>query len=155
MINGIITGAPIWVWPLLILLIIIGLRATKNRTVPIALVYALPLMGILSLNSISSMPHPSIAWGSFGAAYAVSCVLAYTLQAKWLVSKEARRVTLKGEWLTLLTMMTIFWMNFVGGIINAINPDLYTSAGFTATIAVIMGLASGSFLGRAWFIFRA
>jgi len=155
MINGIVSGAPIWVWPLLVLLIIIGLRATKDRTAPVGLIYALPLMGILSLNSVNAMPHAPVAWGSFGAAYAVSCVLSYTMQAKWLLSKEARRVALRGEWLTLLTMMAIFWMKFVGGMVNAISPDLYASAGFTATIAVVLGLASGSFLGRAWYIFRA
>ena len=31
MLSGILTGAPLWVWPLLAGLILLGLKASKNR----------------------------------------------------------------------------------------------------------------------------
>lgn len=53
------SSIPIWVFPLFLLLLILGLRASKTRRVPIAVIYALPLLGILTLNNIVSLEAPS------------------------------------------------------------------------------------------------
>jgi hypothetical protein len=40
------TETPIWVWPLFILLLVLGLRARPERAVPVGLFYGLPFLGI-------------------------------------------------------------------------------------------------------------
>lgn len=154
-ITGIATGAPIWVWPLLIVLILVGIRSSRDRTTSAYLYYGLPLLGIMSLGSIFGQPNAVVAWFSFGVGYFLGMVLAYTWQSNWLIEKSGVRLTLKGEWFTLAMMMVIFWSNFVNGVLLAVAPTLQTNPIFTAIYTLCIGFAAGSFLGRAAFIVRA
>lgn len=149
MINGILTGAPLWVWPLFLLLVFLGYRASKPRRIPIIVACILPLLGLISANAVSSLPHQPIGWWSFAAGYGAGTVLAFMLQSKWIISKEGRFVSLAGEWFTMLRLMTIFWMNFASGLTSAISPQLYSSVEFTVIFALVVGWATGGLLGKA------
>jgi len=149
MINGILNGAPIWVWPLLGLLLFIGYKASKPRQVSIIMFYCLPLLGLISVNSVLSLPFQSVAWVCFGIGYVAGAAGAYALQNKWLRGKQSRTISLSGEWFTMLILMIIFWMNFAGGMMKAVSPEIYSTAGFVALYTLLVGAASGSFLGRA------
>lgn len=155
LITGIIHGAPVWVWPLLLLLVLTGLRATRERKVPVYIIYAMPLLGILSLNSTAALAAPMLAWPGFALAYAIGAWFGWQVQSRWLLGRDGDLVTVAGEWLTLLTMMVIYWLGFTRGVVEAINQDLWTSGGFVIVCAVLSGLASGSFLGRAIRTMRA
>ena len=52
----VMTGAPLWVWPLLVVLVMGGARARRNRWVPVGMVYALPLLGVLGPRTVLSLP---------------------------------------------------------------------------------------------------
>lgn len=149
MFSAIVSGAPIWVWPLLLLLILLGLRASRTRTAPTVFFYLLPFMAILSLRSVNALPIAQTVWVFFGVAWVIGGYGGYVFQRKRLIAKSRRRVTLKGEWLTLLVLMLIFWMQFVSGIIKAISPETYASANFHMAFASIAGLVAGTFVGRA------
>lgn len=155
MIDEILTEAPIWVWPLLGVLLFLGIRATRPRQAPVYLFYCLPLLGLISLNSARSLPHQPIVWGCFGMGYLIGVIFAYSLQGKWLLEKQGATVSLDGEWFTLLTMMIVFWMNFAGGVAAAIGPQIYSSIGFTSVFTIVTGWASGCFLGRALKVIRS
>lgn len=58
MISGILTGTPVWVWPLFAGLVFVGLRATRTRFVPVWLVYVLPLLGVLSMRALAAWRAP-------------------------------------------------------------------------------------------------
>lgn len=147
--TNILTNAPVWIWPLLILLILIGLRASKDRSAPIWLICSLPLLGLLSLNAVNGLtPNPGI-WLVFALLYLLGAVLGLGFQRRIILEKTASRVTLRGEWLTLVVLMAIFWMNFVGGFLNAVFPAVYASWVFHAIFAAAAGLSAGSFMGRA------
>jgi len=60
--TQIFTGAPIWVWPFLVVLIIIGMRARRDRKASAFLIYAMPLLGILALRSTNALPAGSWIW---------------------------------------------------------------------------------------------
>lgn len=154
MITGILTGAPLWVWPLLALLLFMGIRASKTRQVPKVLFYVVPLLGLISINTIAGLKQPSLAWSVYILAYGIGVFLGYAKQADWLISKQDNNVTLAGEWVTLATMMTLFWMNFLAQTVRALNPELYADRGFLVGFVFITALAGGSFLGRALKIFR-
>lgn len=149
MIGQILTGAPIWVWPLLALLVFLGTKATKLRETPVILIYCLPLLGILSLRSVGSLPSPITAWSIFALSYSIGAFLGFKYQSKWVLEHKGKTVILKGEWITLVAMMSLFWANFAIGFVQATNPELLGDASFVAPFCALIGLAAGSFLGRA------
>ena len=153
--SKIFTEAPIWVWPLLLLLVFVGLRARKKRSVPVVLIYALPLMGVMALRSVFALSAPTAVWAVFALAYGAGAVAGYRLQVRWILGRVGRRVKLSGEYLTLTVMMVIFWANFVGGVLGAVAPDLYQTLIFQGVFAAIVAAASGSFLGRSLRVWRA
>ncbi|MFK7834816.1 MAG: hypothetical protein AB8B60_01235 [Sulfitobacter sp.] len=148
-IEGVLSGAPIWVWPLLLVLVLLGLRSSKTRSTPMAVIYALPFLGAMTLGNIMSLPQPAVVWTAFGIGYLLMVAICFGLQKCWIIEKSARRVTLKGEWLTMGFLMIMFWANFVSGTVQAISPATYASIPFLGGLAVTLGAASGSFLGRS------
>ena len=154
MLEGILGGAPVWVWPLLLLLLFIGYKASRPRKIPVILFYCMPLLGLISISSVTSLPFQAMAWTFFAAGYGAGAVYAHALQNNWLLGKQDRIISLSGEWFTMLVLMIIFWMNFAGGMVKAISPEIYSTPGFIAVFALLIGAASGSFLGRALRVIR-
>jgi len=145
---AIITNAPIWVWPLLGLLIAYGTLASRERTTLIAPIYALPLLGILSFNAVNALPASYTIWIIFAGAYVFGAWRGFIFQDGIILFKSKTHVTLSGEWLTMLVVMLVFWMNFISAVVNAIAPTLYTATSFHTVFATIAGLTAGVFLGR-------
>ena len=155
MIEGILNGVPIWVWPLFLVLLFFGLRASRQRSAPVWVSYLLPLMGLLSINTAANLGNPLLVWSIFVVGYVVGLILGIILQSKWIVSKDKGRVTLAGEWMTLTTMMTIFLANFVAGTLKAVSPALYQSYGFVVVFVFLIACASGMFFGRGVQVYRS
>jgi hypothetical protein len=149
-----ITGAPIWVWPLLAFIVWYGIRVSNTRAVPVIAIYLTPLVGLLSINSVAGLPPSPVAWPAYVVAFVCGIAAGHRLQGKWIISKEDGKVTLSGEWLTLTVMLVIFCMNFVGGVSAAMFPATYESVAFIGLFAIFAGLASGSFCGRALKVWR-
>lgn len=154
MLLGIISNIPIWVWPLFLLLLFFGLRATKERQSPIWPLYLLPLLGLLALNTASRLDGAILVWGVFPIAYIAGVLIGYSKQKGWLLSRQGSRITLAGEWMTLVTMMIVFWMNFFAGFLKAVAPELSESNMFILVFVVLTACASGIFLGRGWYVLR-
>ena len=148
-IMGFINGPPVWVWPLLVVLLAIGWQASKPRTSTVYPYYFLPFLGVMSVQSISDLAQPTFAWGAFAIAFAGSAVVFYRRQGRWLLAKTGRRLQLAGEWATMTAMMVVFWSNFVKGTLDALAPQMATTAVFCSIFAAVVGTASGSFLGRS------
>lgn len=149
MLVNILTGAPLWVWPLLVFLVYIGFRSTRSRQTSIYLIYSLPLLGMMTLNSIRDLPDREMAWGSFLLFYVSGAVIGYLYQKGCILKKQGSVLFLKGEWVTFIAIMVIFWMNFAKGVTEAISPEFLHSPIFITGYTLAIGLAAGSFLGRA------
>ena len=145
---GIWENAPVWVWPLLLLLLALGLLSTRTRRSPIALMVLLPLLGLLSVNAILGLPQASFALLPAFGGYALGTVWAFRRQKRWILGFERGFVRLRGEWLTLITLMLVFWSNFTAGVAEAIGGDIYQSPLFSVLFALIIASVSGTFLGR-------
>jgi hypothetical protein len=149
-IHGIVNNAPIWVWPLLLVLIVIGLHATRTRITFTPTYCLLPLAGLLALRGMFTIPHPAIAWTSCGLLFLVGCYAGYRWQQTLTMERVGRfKVTIKGEWITLITLMIIFFSNFIDGAVIAINPEIKELTTYTLIFSAIIGLCKGSFVGRA------
>jgi hypothetical protein len=155
MILTIFLGAPLWVWPLLAFLIGYGIRASRKRSTSVLAVYLIPLLGFITLRAIISISGGATIWGAYVAFYAIGAAIGYQIQKKWLLEKNGKQVTLAGEWVTIVVVMTLFWMNFVFGVMQVISPDLLGQMWFIIGYSAIVGLASGSLLGRAILVFRS
>ena len=147
--EGVATNAPIWVWPLLLVLIYVGVSALRNRTTSTYLVYAYPLLSISALGAVRGLADPQVAWLSFLVGFAFGAWQFYQLQGRWILEKTRHHVRLAGEPYTLLFLMLVFWSNFVAGVLEVLSPATLTSLPFIVLFALILGTASGSFLGRS------
>lgn len=148
-------NAPLWVWPLFVLLLMVGVRAQKDRRAPVVLIYCLPLLGILAFRTVWSLSAPGWIMAVFGAAYVLGLAVGYVVQRRWIIDGEGWHVDLRGESWTLLAMMLTFWANFAAGFLQAVAPAVHNGAPFQIGLAVVIGLCGGSFAGRALRVWRA
>ena len=145
---------PIWVLPLFVLLVFVGLRATRDRTAPLVLIYALPLLGLLSVGTLSAL-QSAVVWPTFGTAMAVGTWLGWRWQRAWLIRKAGNKAELRGEWITFASIMTVFLCNFALRTVLSVAPGALQGAGVLMVVPILPGLVSGSFLGRALYLLRA
>ena len=149
MLAPIFSAIPLWVFPLLFGLVWLGSRATRDRWVQPWLVYALPLLGVLSLSRAQGLAAAEIALAALLAAYAAGAALGYLVQPRWILARRPAQVHLRGEWVTMVTILGLFTLNFATGMAQGIAPALAQGGGFAAIFGVLAGLLSGSLLGRA------
>lgn len=149
MLKGIATGAPVWVWPLLLGMIWLGLRARRPRVLPVWPAYVMPALGVMSVNSVRGLGGGDALWLVFGLAYLPGLLFGQRFQARRILAKTGGRVHLQGEWLTLSVLMLIFWLNFAGGVFQSVAPTVYQSIWFLGLFTALAGSVAGVFLGRA------
>lgn len=154
MLLSILKGAPLWVWPLLALLIYFGLKATRQRTSFTLPIYFLPLLAIISVNAVNSLPASNYVWLAFAITYSIGAWIGFGFQKTIVLEKSGNKAVLAGEWVTFTVLMIIFWMNFFGGVTKALSPSIYGSTIFHAIFAAVAAFAAGLFLGRAIRVFK-
>ncbi len=145
----ILSNIPLWVFPLFLGLLLLGMRATRDRTIPVLLFYGLPLLGLLSLGRARGLPEAEVALIALAIGFGIGGILGYALQGRWLVSRSVKRAEVKGEWLTMICLMGLFIGNFAVGMASGIAPEVAGSAGFAGSFGLVAGLLSGLFAGRA------
>lgn len=154
MISTIISSIPLWVFPTFFGLFWLGHRATRTRRAPVVLIYALPMLGLLSLSRASDLPEADVALTALLIAYVAGIFAGYRAQSRWTIARDSRRVELRGEWVTMITIMGVFGANFTSGMIGGLAPDLAAGAPFAVAFGLITGSLSGSLLGRALSVAR-
>lgn len=146
---GIWQNAPIWVWPLFVLLLAIGLLAMRTRESSIIPYFFYPLFGLTAVNALVSLGHVTTSWIVFACCYVVGAMIAFRWQDGLILEKQGWNMRLQGDKITILVLMLIFFSNFVNGVVEATSPKLSDTLLYTAIIAGVIGLCSGSFTGRA------
>jgi hypothetical protein len=149
MLTAIFSAIPLWILPLLFGLILLGLRASRDRNVTPVLVYAMPLLGLLSLNRALSLGASEAALAALLLTYAAGAVWGHRAQAAWTIGRDARRVQLRGEWMTMGTILGLFVLNFAAGMVQGMAPAMADSTGFAISFGAVAGALSGSLAGRA------
>lgn len=152
---NILSNIPVWVFPLFILLLVVGLRASKDRQVPIIIIYLMPCLGLLTLRNIMMLSPPVWIWIVAAIAYALGTSFGLRWQPGKIIARSTRFAHIKGEWLTLTAMMIIFWAGFANGFLSEVAPAVASSALFAACFAAVTCLPAGQFLGRALATLRA
>ncbi len=153
----IISGAPWWVYVLLIYLISIGVRSTKTQTVSIQRVVLLPaffvgwglfnLYGKLTLGLVSLVP-----------VWLVCLVLGSLLGLKevhsWEIVKDPKKgeIRIPGNYSNLFLILIIFTLKFIWGYFYATRTSISYWIYFTDTCS--SALVTGLFVGRAGFFVK-
>lgn len=155
MLLRLITGAPVYVWPLLIGLIWLGLKSRKDRETSILPLYALPFLALAGLPNLLAMPNQSLTWGVWAITYAAGALGGYALQSRYVIARVGSRAQLRGEWVTMIMVMAIFWSSYALGVTAAVAPGALADGAPAVLFPAIEGVLSGMFLGRLLRILRA
>jgi hypothetical protein len=139
----ILSGAPAWVYILLIGLIVLGVRRLKTRTVPVVVALIAPaafllwsLFGAANFGSAYGAVLAAAVW--LGGA-AVGAVTGYILPEPQGQRLPEKRVMLPGSWMPLVTYMTVFTLRFACGAWAAIVPaQAQFAGGFAVFISSMM-----------------
>ncbi len=153
MLWQIILHAPLWVWPLLLGLIGLGLVQVQDRSVPGAVVLALPLVmvpysayGLIA--TFGADPRVLTAWCA-----GILATIALNQSVLGIPHGVVRdrghwRFLVRGSLLPLVVMMAIFWTRFVLGVLAGMAPATISGPSFVIGIAFWLGLCGGFFPAR-------
>lgn len=150
----ILVHTPIWVWPLLALVIWLGVLQLKERAYSRWRVMVLPVV-LVALSLSSTFASFGMRGDAFGA-WAVGVLVAVGVNAailKWPdgvahdAASDSYRVP--GSILPLLLILTIFVLRFIVGATLATAPGRAWDASFVIPVCGLLGLCTGLFLARA------
>jgi non-heme chloroperoxidase len=152
MILEIIKRTPLWVWPLLALLIALGLMQARDRelsrlrllALPLAMV-ALSLAATLNAFGVAAMAY--IAWAAGGTLALVIGLGAGAEPAK--SGKDPSLYKVAGSWVPLIVILGIFLVRYGVAATLAIAPGVGTAPAFQAGAGLLYGAFSGLLLSRA------
>tara|TARA_R110000737_G_scaffold12119_4_gene28051 strand:- start:340 stop:861 length:522 start_codon:yes stop_codon:yes gene_type:complete len=146
---AILQHTPLWVWPLLIYLVVMGLRAAQDRSVALMRPLILPAVFLMiSLSSGAMLTHPVTAlFWLVGLVCGGGIGVPVARRTDLRVLPDGR-LQLPGEWLTLCLTLTIFTARFASGAIGSMAPAAMASVAVGGTLSLIVGICSGLFLGR-------
>ncbi len=150
---AILAGTPIWVYPLLLLVIWLGWRASRQRVASKFALVRLPAIfaawSILNvwLNSKSG----GLGIAAWAAAELVGAAIGFALFRSVTLTRDAApgRVVVPGTWWTLALVLVIFAVNYVFGYLRATSPGLLETQPYSILVPAIAGLSGGIFIGQA------
>lgn len=148
----ILQGAPLWVWALLALLLFLGIRSLRTRSVPVASLVALPL-AFFGLSVSNLLPLDSLSplrIGVWVAAVAVGTIPGWFVvrPQRIVVDRARRRISVPGSVIPLIFMLLAFAGGFYFGYLFARYPELKTDPTTLILASTYRGLMSGYFLGQ-------
>ena len=152
--TQIISSTPGWVWGILAALVALGVQQLRARTIRRHVVLFAPVaflfVGLLAAGRGSA---GFAAW-----ALALLTTAAFTFFV-WKPTAGARydaaidRLHLPGSVVSMLLMLTIFLFNYAINVALAINPALRSELAWQVGPALVLGMLSGLFIGRAATLF--
>lgn len=150
--NGrdIAVGAPSWVYILLAVLLLLGIRRLKTRDVPV-LVALIPsaaflIWSLIGANAFASRVGFAIAVTTWLVGAGIGAVSAITLPDPRGLRLPDARVRQPGSWLPLILYISVFVIRFACGAWAAIHPaqaDAATAIGIAVGAAVTLRLLVG------------
>lgn len=152
MILQIINHTPIYVWALLAFLVYRGLWASRDREIRLQKLFIIP--AVMLCLSLSGTRADGVLGGGVWAVLLLGLLagvaLAWTLgrDAVIPVNRAAGTVLLRGSWMPLVLMITIFTTKYAVAVVTAMHEETRGSLSFMAAVTSLSGLFSGVFIGR-------
>lgn len=145
----IVTHTPLWVWPLMALVVWLGVLGLRQRTLPLWRLAILPVVGLLfSLTGIGQSSRPALALLTWLAALAVGLPLGLWLGRRRAVRRlDDGRLELAGGWFMLAFGLSIFAVRYALGVVFGMAPALRAEPAWIALAGGGGGLVAGVGLG--------
>ncbi len=146
----IVTNTPLWVWPLMLAVVALGLYGLRPRTVPPLRLAILPLVGLgTSFAGIVQSMQPALAALGWIAALLVLLPVGRAIGRR----RAARalpdgRLEIAGGWFMLLFGLSIFAARYALGVLFGVMPALKTVPLWIALSGAVGGAIAG--IGLGW-----
>ncbi len=158
MFISILQQTPHWVWGLLAVLTITGMKQTlpRLRSVRSATTLPLVMMALSFYGVVSVFSHEPVALATWAVGAVLTLFLCNTLGVwrgvEW--SAADRALLVPGSWLPLILFLTLFSLKFAVSVAVAGAPGLTADAGFAGLVGIAYGAFSGAFLARGVAMWR-
>ena len=152
----IILHTPLWVWPLLALVVWLGWWARRPRTVRPVRLAALPLVGIgVTVAGALQSTAPGVTWGGWLIGLLLALPIGHAVGRRRAVAwQDDGRLWIAGGWFALAFALSIFVVRYVLGVTFSVWPELTRQpvwiAGAGLAGGVIAGMGSGWLSGLLW-----
>ncbi len=143
---------PWWVFALFAYLVVLGVKALKERTLPLRKIFIVPaLFTIWSLYSLITKFHLNIylspIWGlAVLVGYFASWHLSLRIRIR--ADKKKHLITLPASCVPLISFLLIFSAKYFFGFLYATDPQAKFNVAFLGTDLAISGLINGIFVGK-------
>lgn len=151
MLQQIVSHTPTYVWAILGFLVYRGVAASRDRSVTVREVFILPaVMLALGLQSTANgFGLESPAGAAWLAGLAAGVAMMWRRAGEGFVfERAAGMVRLRGSWLPMALMMTIFLGKFTVAVALSTQPALRGSLAFALPACAAFGALSGAFMAR-------
>ncbi len=146
-ILNIIAATPFWVWLLLIYLLFVGIRSSRQRVIYLPKLFIAPLI-FLGIKYKAFLSQDSI-WFCLAILVGITIGFLSYMKSTIEVISDSMSVKIPGSYSTLLIFIIFFLLKYYFGYLESANKDLATK--YLLFEVVISGLFSGYFLGKAIF----
>jgi hypothetical protein len=155
---AIFTHTPTWVWLLLILLIYLGAKQSRDRQVSKNKAFILPIvMIVFSLHGVMSNFGGSfdslLFWSvSFIATLLIGVLIFPSQQARFDESTQCYFI--KGSWRPLLLILGIFTIKYTVGVMEGMQSSFLSLSFVVDGLSLLYGFFSGVFAARSVRLWR-
>ncbi|WP_439600643.1 DUF6622 family protein [Devosia sp.] len=147
---SILTHTPLWVWPVLALIIVIGLKRTQDRTVSAPRLVLMPLviLGLAGWN-LAALGGSLTAMAGLGIGIVVGTSAGLTLESRAGTTQVSRGVVhLKGDWVSFFVLLAIFAMRYATTVVSIAAPAIAASDAYHFVTALLSGFFAFLTLSR-------
>jgi uncharacterized membrane protein len=143
-------GAPVWVWPLLVALVALGISRMREREMPVWRLLLLPVI-LVSVSVLTAL------FGGLNAAalLALSAGMALGAMVGWWTMRDVEvhrlagnRVRVRGESVSLMAILAIFASRFAAGMLEATGSSVPELPGM-AELFVLIPVFLAALMARA------
>jgi hypothetical protein len=145
----IVLHTPLWVWPLLLLVVWQGWRGLQPHLVSPMWLGILPLVGLgTALAGIAQSMRPGLALAAWAAALLAAFPLGYLIGSRRALRRVAGRVEIAGGWFALVFGLAIFAARYALGVLFGVQPQLRVEPLGIALAGGVGGIVTG--IGLGW-----
>jgi hypothetical protein len=147
----IVTNTPLWVWPLMLIVLWLGWRDLQSRTLPPARLAILPLVSVgSSIAGIAQSMQPGLAFAGWAVALLAALPLGYAIGGRRAVRlrPEDGRLEVAGGWFALCFGLSIFVVRYALGVLFGVLPALRAEVLWICLSGGVGGFVAG--IGMGW-----
>ncbi len=150
-VADILAHTPIWVWPLLLYVLHMGWKRTRDRIVaPFRLLIMPAIITCLAVYNLVSAGPSMIAVVGFACGAIAGGLAGYAIARRRVAEfLENGMLRVKGDWVPLVLVVGIFAIRYATGVALGVDPALAHNQGFLFAGVALSGFFAGTLVARA------